>query len=139
MVNLTNNNTLESMKGPIVVVSLIVVFGLAVAFGQNLSDADKLVGFVITGLVAVGYITSHQQKALLAAQGTIQPILSEVVADIRGMEPEARVIVTKLEQGKAPTAQEIADLYPDIGELITDLQKLVPATQTAISDTAEAR
>ena len=133
------NNTLESMKGPIVVVSLIVVFGLAVAFGQNMSDADKLVGFVITGLVAVGYITTHQQKALLAAQGTIQPILSEVVADIRGMEPEARAIVTKLEQGKAPTAQEIADLYPDIGELITDLQKLVPATQTAISDTAEAR
>jgi len=127
------------MKGPIVVVSLIVVFGLAVAFGQNMSDADKLVGFVITGLVAVGYITTHQQKALLAAQGAIQPILSEVVADIRGMEPEARVIVAKLEQGKAPTAQEIADLYPDIGELITDLQKLVPATQTAISDTAEAR
>ena len=119
--------------------SLIVVFGLAVAFGQNMSDADKLVGFVITGLVAVGYITSHQQKALLAAQGTIQPILSEVVADIRGMEPEARVIVAKLEQGKAPTAQEIADLYPDIGELITDLQKLVPATQLAISDTAEVR
>ena len=137
MVNLTN--TLESMKGPIVVVSLIVVFGLAVAFGQNMSDADKLVGFVITGLVAVGYITSHQQKALLAAQNTIQPILSELVTDIREMEPEARVIVAKLEQGKAPTAQEIADLYPDIGELITDLQKLVPATQVAISDTAEAR
>ena len=133
------NNTLESMKGPIVVVSLIIVFGLAIAFGQNMSDADKLVGFVITGLVAVGYITTHQQKALLAAQGAIQPILSEVVADIRGMEPEARVIVAKLEQGKAPTAQEIADLYPDIGELITDLQKLVPATQTAISDTAEVR
>ena len=133
------NETLESMKGPIVVVSLIIVFGLAIAFGQNMSDADKLVGFVITGLVAVGYITTHQQKALLAAQGTIQPILSEVVADIRGMEPEARAIVTKLEQGKAPTAQEIADLYPDIGELITDLQKLVPATQTAISDTAEVK
>ena len=133
------NNTLESMKGPIVVVSLIIVFGLAMAFGQNMSDADKLVGFVITGLVAVGYITTHQQKALLAAQGAIQPILSEVVSDIQGMEPEARVIVAKLEQGKAPTAQEIADLYPDIGELITDLQKLVPATQTAISDTAEAR
>ena len=127
------------MKGPIVVVSLIVVFGLAVAFGQNMSDADKLVGFVITGLVAVGYITTHQQKALLAAQGAIQPILSEVVADIQGMEPEARVIVAKLEQGKAPTAQEIADLYPDVEELITDLQKLVPATQLAISDTAEAR
>ncbi len=138
MVNLTNN-TLESMKGPIVVVSLIVVFGLAIAFGQNLSDADKLVGFVITGLVAVGYITSHQQKALLAAQGAIQPILSEVVADIRGMEPEARVIVAKLEQGKAPTAQEIADLYPDVEELIGDLQKLVPATQMVISDTAEAK
>jgi len=61
------------------------------------------------------------------------------VSDIRGMEPEARVIVAKLEQGKAPTAQEIADLYPDIEELIGDLQKLVPATQTAISDTAEAR
>jgi len=133
------NDTLESMKGPIVVVSLIIVFGLAVAFGQNMSDADKLVGFVITGLVAVGYITSHQQKALLAAQGAIQPILSEVVSDIQGMEPEARVIVAKLEQGKAPTAQEIADLYPDVEELITDLQKLVPATQTAISDTAEAR
>ena len=133
------NDTLESMKGPIVVVSLIIVFGLAMAFGQNMSDADKLVGFVITGLVAVGYITTHQQKALLAAQGAIQPILSEVVSDIQGMEPEARVIVAKLEQGKAPTAQEIADLYPDIGELITDLQKLVPATQTAISDTAEAR
>lgn len=128
------NNTLESMKGPIVVVSLIVVFGLAVAFGQNMSDADKLVGFVITGLVAVGYITTHQQKALLAAQNTIQPILSEVVADIRGMEPEARVIVAKLEQGKAPTAQEIADLYPDVEELITDLQKLVPATQVAIEE-----
>jgi len=127
------------MKGPIVVVSLILVFGLAIAFGQNMSDADKLVGFVITGLVAVGYITTHQQKALLAAQGAIQPILSEVVADIRGMEPEARAIITKLEQGKAPTAQEIADLYPDVEELITDLQKLVPATQTAISDTAEAR
>ena len=133
------NDTLESMKGPIVVVSLIIVFGLAVAFGQNMSDADKLVGFVITGLVAVGYITTHQQKALLAAQGAIQPILSEVVSDIQGMEPEARVIVAKLEQGKAPTAQEIADLYPDVEELITDLQKLVPATQTAISDTAEAR
>lgn len=133
------NNTLESMKGPIVVVSLIIVFGLAMAFGQNMSDADKLVGFVITGLVAVGYITTHQQKALLAAQGAIQPILSEVVSDIQGMEPEARVIVAKLEQGKAPTAQEIADLYPDVEELITDLQKLVPATQTAISDTAEAR
>jgi len=133
------NDTLESMKGPIVVVSLIIVFGLTVAFGQNMSDADKLVGFVITGLVAVGYITTHQQKALLAAQGAIQPILSEVVSDIQGMEPEARVIVAKLEQGKAPTAQEIADLYPDVGELITDLQKLVPATQTAISDTAEAR
>ena len=132
MVNLTN--TLESMKGPIVVVSLIIVFGLAVAFGQNLSDADKLVGFVITGLVAVGYITSHQQKALLAAQGAIQPILSEVVSDIQGMEPEARVIVAKLEQGKAPTAREIADLYPDIEELITDLQKLVPATQVAIEE-----
>ena len=128
------NDTLESMKGPIVVVSLIVVFGLAVAFGQNMSDADKLVGFVITGLVAVGYITTHQQKALLAAQNTIQPILSEVVADIRGMEPEARVIVAKLEQGKAPTAQEIADLYPDVEELITDLQKLVPATQVAIEE-----
>jgi len=127
------------MKGPIVVVSLIIVFGLAMAFGQNMSDADKLVGFVITGLVAVGYITTHQQKALLAAQGAIQPILSEVVSDIQGMEPEARVIVAKLEQGKAPTAQEIADLYPDVEELITDLQKLVPATQTAISDTAEAR
>ena len=136
---MTANNTIESMKGPIVVVSLILVFGLALAFGQNMSDADKLVGFVITGLVAVGYITTHQQKALLAAQGAIQPILSEVVADIRGMEPEARVIVAKLEQGKAPTAQEIADLYPDVEELITDLQKLVPATQTAISDTAEAR
>ena len=133
------NDTLESMKGPIVVVSLIVVFGLAMAFGQNMSDADKLVGFVITGLAAVGYISTHQQKALLAAQGAIQPILSEVVADIRGMEPEARVIVAKLEQGKAPTAQEIADLYPDVEELITDLQKLVPATQTAISDTAEVR
>ena len=128
------NDTLESMKGPIVVVSLIIVFGLAIVFGQNLSDADKLVGFVITGLVSVGYITTHQQKALLAAQGAIQPILSEVVADIRGMEPEARVIVAKLEQGKAPTAQEIADLYPDVGELITDLQKLVPATQTAIDE-----
>jgi hypothetical protein len=137
VVNLTN--TLESMKGPIVVVSLIVVFGLAMAFGQNMSDADKLVGFVITGLVAVGYITTHQQKALLAAQGAIQPIMTEVVADIRGMEPEARVIVAKLEQGKAPTAQEIADLYPDVEELITDLQKLVPATQMAISDTAEAK
>ena len=133
------NNTLESMKGPIVVVSLIVVFGLAVTFGQNLSDADKLVGFVIAGLVAVGYITAHQQKALLAAQNTIQPILSEVLTDIRGMEPEAQVIVAKLEQGKAPTAQEIADLYPDIGELITDLQKLVRATQKAISDAEEAR
>ena len=133
------NDTLESMKGPIVVVSLIVVFGLAMAFGQNMSDADKLVGFVITGLVAVGYITTHQQKALLAAQGAIQPILTEVVSDIQCMEPEARVIVAKLEQGKAPTAQEIADLYPDIGELITDLQKLVPATQMAISDTAEAK
>ena len=133
------NDTLESMKGPIVVVSLIIVFGLAIAFGQNMSDADKLVGFVITGLVAVGYITTHQQKALLAAQGAIQPILSEVVSDIKGMEPEARVIVAKLEQGKAPTAQEIADLYPDVEELITDLQKLIPATQTAISDTVEAR
>jgi Skp family chaperone for outer membrane proteins len=128
------NNTLESMKGPIVVVSLIIVFGLALAFGQNMSDADKLVGFVITGLVAVGYITSHQQKALLAAQNTIQPILSELVTDIREMEPEARAIVAKLEQGKAPTAQEIADLYPDVEELITDLQKLVPATQVAIDE-----
>ena len=133
------NNTLESMKGPIVVVSLILVFGLAIAFGQDMSDADKLVGFVITGLVAVGYITTHQQKALLAAQGAIQPILTEVVSDIQGMEPEARVIVAKLEQGKAPTAQEIADLYPDVEELITDLQKLVPATQIAISDTAGAK
>ena len=127
------------MKGPIVVVSLIIVFGLAIAFGQNMSDADKLVGFVITGLVAVGYITTHQQKALLAAQGAIQPILTEVLSDIQGMEPEARVIVAKLEQGKAPTAQEIADLYPDVEELIGDLQKLVPATQMAISDTAEAK
>jgi len=133
------NNTLESMKGPIVVVSLILVFGLAIAFGQDMSDADKLVGFVITGLVAVGYITTHQQKALLAAQGAIQPILTEVVSDIQGMEPEARVIVAKLEQGKAPTAQEIADLYPDVEELIGDLQKLVPATQMAISDTAGAK
>ena len=136
---MTSDNTLESMKGPIVVVSLIIVFGLAITFGQNMSDADKLVGFVITGLAAVGYISTHQVKALLAAQGYIQPVLTEVVSDIRGMEPEARVIVAKLEQGKAPTAQEIADLYPDIEELITDLQKLVPATQTAISDTAEAR
>ena len=136
---MTANNTIESMKGPIVVVSLIIVFGLAVAFGQNMSDADKLVGFVITGLVAVGYITTHQQKALLAAQGAIQPILTEVLSDIQGMEPEARVIVAKLEQGKAPTAQEIADLYPDVEELIGDLQKLVPATQMAISDTAEAK
>ena len=127
------------MKGPIVVVSLILVFGLAIAFGQDMSDADKLVGFVITGLVAVGYITTHQQKALLAAQGAIQPILTEVISDIQGMEPEARVIVAKLEQGKAPTAQEIADLYPDVEELITDLQKLVPATQIAISDTAGAK
>ena len=133
------NNTLESMKGPIVVVSLIIVFGLALAFGQNMSDADKLVGFVITGLAAVGYISTHQVKALLAAQGYLQPIMTEVVADIRGMEPEARVIVAKLEQGKAPTAQEIADLYPDVEELIGDLQKLVPATQMAISDTAEAK
>ena len=128
------NNTLESMKGPIVVVSLIIVFGLAIAFGQNMSDADKLVGFVITGLAAVGYISTHQVKALLAAQGYLQPIMTEVVADIRGMEPEARVIVAKLEQGKAPTAQEIADLYPDIEELIGDLQKLVPATQSAIEE-----
>ena len=128
------NNTLESMKGPIVVVSLIIVFGLALAFGQNMSDADKLVGFVITGLAAVGYISTHQVKALLAAQGYLQPIMTEVVADIRGMEPEARVIVAKLEQGKAPTAQEIADLYPDIEELIGDLQKLVPATQVAIEE-----
>jgi hypothetical protein len=60
--------------------------------------------------------------------------MTEVVADIRGMEPEARVIVAKLEQGKAPTAQEIADLYPDIEELIGDLQKLVPATQSAIEE-----
>jgi len=136
---LTANNTIESMKGPIVVVSLILVFGLAIAFGQDMSDADKLVGFVITGLVTVGYITTHQQKALLAAQGAIQPILTEVVSDIQGMEPEARVIVAKLEQGKAPTAQEIADLYPDVEELIGDLQKLVPATQMAISDTAGAK
>ena len=133
------DNTLESMKGPIVVVSLIIVFGLALAFGQNMSDADKLVGFVITGLATVGYISTHQVKALLAAQGTIQPILTEVLSDIQGMEPEARVIVAKLEQGKAPTAQEIADLYPDVEELIGDLQKLVPATQMAISDTAEAK
>ena len=128
------NNTLESMKGPIVVVSLIIVFGLAITFGQNMSDADKLVGVVITGLAAVGYISTHQVKALLAAQGTIQPILTEVISDIQGMEPEARVIVAKLEQGKAPTAQEIADLYPDVEELITDLQKLVPATQVAIEE-----
>ena len=136
---MTANNTIESMKGPIVVVSLILVFGLAIAFGQDMSDADKLVGFVITGLVAVVYITTNQQKALLAAQGAIQPILTEVISDIQGMEPEARVIVAKLEQGKAPTAQEIADLYPDVEELITDLQKLVPATQIAISDTAGAK
>lgn len=114
--------------------SLIIVFGLALAFGQNMSDADKLVGFVITGLATVGYISTHQQKALLAAQGYLQPIMTEVVADIQGMEPEARVIVAKLEQGKAPTAQEIADLYPDIEELITDLQKLAPATQSAIEE-----
>ena len=136
---MTANNTIESMKGPIVVVSLILVFGLAIAFGQDMSDADKLVGFVITGLVAVGYITTHQQKALLAAQNTVLPYVSEVVADIQGMEPEARVIVAKLEQGKAPSAQEIADLYPDVEELIGDLQKLVPETQTAISDTAEVK
>ena len=131
---MTNNNILESMKGPIVVVSLILVFGLAIAFGQGMSDADKLVGFVITGLAAVGYISTHQVKALLAAQGYIQPVLTEVVSDIRGMEPEACVIVAKLEQGKAPTAQEIADLYTDIEELIGDLQKLVPATQSAIEE-----
>jgi hypothetical protein len=35
------NETLESMKGPIVVVSLILVFGLAIAFGQGMSDADS--------------------------------------------------------------------------------------------------
>lgn len=128
------NNTLESMKGPIVVMSLIIVFGLAIAFGQNMSDADKLVGFVITGLVAMGYITTHQQKALLAAQNTIQPILSELVTDIREMEPEAQAIVAKLEQGKTPTAQEIADLYPDVEELIADLKKLVPAVQETISE-----
>jgi len=127
------------MKGPIVVVSLIIVFGLAITFGQGMSDADKLVGFVITGLAAVGYISTHQVKALLAAQGYLQPIMTEVVADIREMEPEARAIVAKLEQGKAPTAQEIADLYPDVEELIGDLQKLVPATQMAISDTAGAK
>lgn len=133
------DNTLESMKGPIVVVALIVVFGLAIAFGQNMSDAAKLVGFVIVGLVSVGYITTHQQKSLIEAQKNIQPLVAEVITDIKGMEPEARVIVAKLEQGKAPTAQEIADLYPDVEELITDLQKLVPATQIAISDTAGAK
>ena len=133
------DNTLESMKGPIVVVALIVVFGLAIAFGQNMSDAAKLVGFVIVGLVSVGYITTHQQKSLIEAQKNIQPLVAEVITDIKGMEPEARVIVAKLEQGKAPTAQEIADLYPDVEELITDLQKLVPATQMAISDTAGAK
>ena len=133
------DNTLESMKGPIVVVALIVVFGLAIAFGQNMSDAAKLVGFVIVGLVSVGYITTHQQKSLIEAQKNIQPLVAEVITDIKGMEPEARVIVAKLEQGKAPTAQEIADLYPDVEELITDLQKLVPATQMVISDTAGAK
>jgi hypothetical protein len=133
------DNTLESMKGPIVVVALIVVFGLAIAFGQNMSDADKLVGFVIVGLVSVGYITTHQQKSLIEAQKNIQPLVAEVITDIKGMEPEARVIVSKLEKGKKPTAQEIADLYPDVEELITDLQKLVPATQIAISDTAGAK
>jgi len=126
------DNTLESMKGPIVVVALIVVFGLAIAFGQNMSDAAKLVGFAIVGLVSVGYITTHQQKSLIEAQKNIQPLVAEVITDIKGMEPEARVIVSKLEKGKKPTAQNIADLYPDIEELIGDLQQLVPAAQKSI-------
>ncbi len=132
------NNTLESMKGPIVVVSLIIVFGLAIAFGQNMSDASKLVGFVIVGLVSVGYITTHQQKSLIEAQKNIQPLVAEVITDIRGMEPEARVIVAKLEKGKKPTAQDIADLYPDIEELIDDLQKLVPIVKKS-ADEVESR
>ena len=49
---MTSDNTLESMKGPIVVVSLIIVFGLALAFGQNMSDADKLVAAIDAALAA---------------------------------------------------------------------------------------
>ena len=69
---------------------------------------------------------------MIEGQKNIQPLVAEVITDIKGMEPEARVIVSKLEKGKKPTAQNIADLYPDIEELIGDLQQLVPAAQKSI-------
>jgi hypothetical protein len=134
------NETLESMKGPIVVVVLIAVFGLAIAFGQNMTDADKLVGFIVTGLSAFGYISTHQMKSILAAQTKIQPYVSEIVSDLQAATPEATSIISKLKAGQAPSAAEVAALYPDVEELIRDLQKLVPAaTAAAVEGTEGAK
>jgi hypothetical protein len=132
-----SNDTLESMKGTIVIVALIIVFGLAIAFGQNMTDADKLVGFIVTGLSAVGYISTHQVKSILAAQAKIQPSVSEVISDLQAATPEAMAIISKLKDGQAPTAAEVAALYPDVEELIGDLQKLVPATTAAAAEVTE--
>lgn len=132
-----SNDTLESMKGPIVIVALIIVFGLAIAFGQNMTDADKLVGFIVTGLSAVGYISTHQVKSILAAQVKIQPSISEVISDLQAATPEATAIISKLKDGQAPTAAEVAALYPDVEELIGDLQKLVPAATAAAAEVTE--
>ena len=117
--------TLESMKGPIVVVSLVIVIGLALIFGQGVTDAEKVVALFVMGLSSTGYIAAHQSKSIVAAMGKLAPPVSEVVTDIQGLTPEAKAVVATLQAGRLPSLDLLSAVQPELVELINDTKKVV--------------
>lgn len=128
------STNLESMKGPIVVIALLLIIG-AVCVSGNASDTEKIVGLITTGLTVIGYISSHQAKSLMQMLISMQPTVSDTVTAAEDLTPEAHAIISGLQAGQMPTAKQIASLYPDVSCLIGDLQKLAPQVQVAVEAT----
>ena len=119
------NETLESMKAPLVVIALVVVIGLALIFGQGVTDAEKLVGLLVMGLSATGYIAAHQSKSVMTAMGNLSAPVTEVVTDIEGLTPEAKAVVATLQAGRLPSLDLLSAIQPELVELINDTKKVV--------------
>jgi len=117
--------TLESIKGPVVVVSLVIVIGLALIFGQGVTDAEKVVALFVMGLSATGYIAAHQSKSVITAMGNLSAPVTEVVTDIEGLTPEAKAVVATLQAGRLPSLDLLSAIQPELVELINDTKKVV--------------
>ena len=117
------NSTIESMKGPIVIVALIAVMGYAIVSG-NADQTEKYLAIMGSIATAVGYISSHQAKTLIQAVMTAQPQVATLVGDAEALAPDALKVAGEVETGQPPTLTELMQTYPEVQKMMADIETL---------------